>query len=329
MANSASIASVTVAYNGAHTLPRHLTAVKQQTRKVDEIIVVNNASTDDTLKSVAAVDPKITIVNLPKNSGVGGGFAAGLEYAALQKKYDWIWLFDQDSCPAPDALEQLLNAAAKHGTRNPGIAIVAPVCRHPQTGLSCPGMSWRNGRLVQTPIDPGNDVTFVDTVISSGTLIRRDAVERAGLPRADFFMDFVDHEHCLRIRRHGFQIAVVRDSVLQHSLGEPRRVRFLGRSTSWTDHAPWREYYMIRNEVFTLWNHYPGLRVKIFTLQRLAWHMLGIALFGREKLACFRMIARGFRDGRAGRLGIRYLPTSSAGQRSEPEMRAEFARRPV
>ncbi len=35
-----------------------------------------------------------------------------------------------------------------------------------------------------------------------------------GLLHADFFIDFVDYEHCIRLRRHGFKIAVVRDSPL-------------------------------------------------------------------------------------------------------------------
>src|SRR5579864_7241966 len=105
-----SIASVTVAYNGADVLREHLESLKGQTLKLDEIIVVDNASTDDT-RHLAAEYPDVTVLSLEENGGVAGGLSAGLAYAALEKKYDWIWLFDQDSVPAPDALERLVLAS--------------------------------------------------------------------------------------------------------------------------------------------------------------------------------------------------------------------------
>ncbi|MGC1373946.1 MAG: hypothetical protein WA824_17560, partial [Candidatus Sulfotelmatobacter sp.] len=159
---------------------------------------------------------------------------------------------------------------------------------------------------VPAQADPGQPISFVDLVISSGSLIRRNAIEAVGLPRADFFMDFVDYEHCLRLRRHGFKIAVVQDSHLKHVLGDPSKFEFLGKTKYWSDHAPWRCYYMVRNEVFTIWEYYPEWRNKGFLLWRLVRNAISLALFGKRKLACMGMMWRGFRDGRSGRLGIRF-----------------------
>jgi GT2 family glycosyltransferase len=303
-----SIASVTVAYNGAPVLQRHLEALKKQTQKITEIVVVNNASTDDTLALLAAKFPEVTVLNLPENGGVGGGLSAGLEYAASTRKHDWVWLFDQDSIPSEDGLGRLL-AGLHHLDDAENIAILAPVNIHPETKMPCPGLSWRGGRLVPAP-ESAQQITLVDSVITSGSLIRRKAVEAAGLPRADFFMDFVDHEHCLRLRRYGFKIVVVRDSLLQHVHGEPSKFKIFGRTKYWTDHVPWREYYMTRNEVVTIWQYYPNWRTKAFTLYRLARHALDLVLFGKRKLACLSMMYCGFKDGRAGRLGIRFPGTS-------------------
>src|SRR5689334_414352 len=80
-----SIATVTVAYNGAHLLERHLAALERQTHKIHEIVIVDNASSDDTLGLLASKFPHVTVLNLPANAGVGGGLAKGLEYAALRK----------------------------------------------------------------------------------------------------------------------------------------------------------------------------------------------------------------------------------------------------
>jgi rhamnosyltransferase len=305
-----SIASVTVAYNGAEVLQPHLDALKRQTQKIDEIVVVNNASTDDTLDLLAAKFPEVTVLNLSANGGVGGGFAVGLDYAAVTKKYDWVWLFDQDSVPAGDGLELLLAGLQHLNGDAASIAILAPVCAPLGTKMFCPGLLWKGGRRVPAPVDSAQPVTLVDLVISSGSLVRREAIEAVGLPRADFFMDFVDYEHCLRMRRHGFKIAVVRDSHLDHVLGDPSTFNILGHTAHWTDHAPWRVYYMTRNEVFTIWQYYSKWRNKVFLLCRLAWYLFALLLFGKRKLACLGMIYRGFLDGRAGRLGIRFLGTS-------------------
>lgn len=299
-----SIASVTVVYNGADVLRQHLQSLKRQTRKPNEIVIVDNASVDGTGRLLANEYPETTVLTLPQNSGVGGGLSAGLDYAALQKKHDWVWIFDQDSVPEPDGLERLIEGLAHLDDRENKTAVLAPVCVHPETGMIFHGLAWRGARLIPTAGDPNRHITLLDSVNSSGSLMRREALETAGLPRADFFMDFVDHEHCLRLRRYGFEIAVVRDSRLQHSQGEPSKFNFLGRTKYWSDHVPWREYYMTRNEIFTMWKYYPRLAVKGLLLYRLARHAAGILLFGKRKLDCIRMMRRGIADGRAGRLGI-------------------------
>jgi rhamnosyltransferase len=305
MTSAGSIASVTVAYNGASVLARHLDALKRQMQRLDEIIVVNNASADGTARLLAVEYPEVTVLNLAQNEGVGGGYAVGLQYAALKKKYNWVWLFDQDSVPAADALQRLLGALECLGDKGESTAILAPVCAHSGTKMPYPGLLWKGGRLIETPVDLGEEIKQVDLVISSGSLVRREAIEAVGLPRPDFFMDFVDYEYCLRLRRGGFQIAVVRDSHLDHVLGAPTKFKYLGHTTYWTDHAPWRVYYMIRNEVFTIWQYYPAWRNKGFALYRAVRYALSVLLFGKNKLACLGMIYRGWVDGRAGKLGIR------------------------
>jgi rhamnosyltransferase len=312
-ANS-SIASVTVAYNGASVLQRHLDGLRKQTRKLDEIVVVDNASTDATTNLLRSKYPEVTLLGQGENKGVGGGLASGLSYAALNGRHDWVWLFDQDSVPKPDALERLLVAlpeleSAEH------IGILASRCVHSESGMTFPGLSWQGGKLLQTP-SPQQNISFSDSVITAGTLIRSEALRTVGLPRADFFIDFIDHEHCFRLRRHGFSIAVIRDSVLEHAIGEPRKINILGWTKFWTDHAPWREYYMTRNLVFTIWHDYPQARA--FIGYCLVKRVVGMVLFGQRKLACLTMMCRGLLDGRAGRLGIRFLPDESQGHREQP-----------
>lgn len=300
-----SIASVTVVYNGETVLRRHLESIRGQTRSVDEIIVVDNSSSDRSLALLQNEYPNVTILKLPDNLGVGGGLNAGLEYAALRKGHDWVWIFDQDSAPEPDALQQLLLARHHLNGAQKKTAILSPVCVDPRTGMITRGLAWRGAQLLPTAVKDDQPITFFDSVVSSGSLICRSAIQTAGLPRSDFFMDFVDHEHCLRLRRAGFMIAAVRDSRVQHTLGQPATFRLLGHTKHWSDHAPWREYYMTRNRVYTLWTHYSMYTVKTWAIVGLFRHAMEILLLGKNKARCLRMMYRGFLDGRAGRLGIR------------------------
>ena len=71
-----SVASVTVAYNEAHVLPRQLDALLTQTRRLQEVIVVDNASTDGVRAMLAERYPQVTVLTMRENLGVGGALAA-------------------------------------------------------------------------------------------------------------------------------------------------------------------------------------------------------------------------------------------------------------
>ena len=315
--NELSIASVTVAYNGVTSLNRHLESLKRQSRRLDEIIVIDNGSTDGTRSLIAKEHPEVKLICLPENQGVGAALETGLSYAALEKSHNWVWLFDQDSEPEPEGLERLLSGLGFFEGTEESVAILAPTSVHPSSQTVYPGLCFERGKFVPVVADAASPAVQVDMVISSGTLIRKEAILRVGMPRADFFIDFVDFEYCLRLRRHDFKIVVIRESKLNHAIGDATSRKLFGRIRHGTNHAPWREYYMTRNETFTMWHFYSGVRTKAFTLYRIAWHMMDVFLFSRDRFACFAMIYRGFVDGRAGRLGARFLPQSDKSSHQE------------
>ena len=306
MRETVSVASVTVVYNGAAMLARQLDALRVQTRKLDEIVVVNNASSDDVLSLLAELYPEVTIINLPENGGVGAGFTAGLSYTL--QKHEWTWFLDGDSVPPPDTLQNLLQGLRELGDEADDVAIVAPVCVNSQTGGFYPGIMWQKGWRYTDDKALKNPAVFVDSVISSGTLLRHSAAKDVGYPRADYFIDFVDHEYCFRLRQSGYRIALITKALMTHTIGQPRRIHFMGLTKQWVDHPAWREYYMARNSMFTIWRYFPDWRSKFAILRQLVRHIFEILLFGTQKLTRFKMIVQGLRDALAGKLGIRYLP---------------------
>jgi GT2 family glycosyltransferase len=306
-----SVASVTVAYNDARVLPRQMEALLSQTRPLQEIIVVDNASTDNTRALLAERYPEVRVLRMPENIGVGGAVAAGLRYAALERRHDWVLTLDADSAPDHDALQALLEGTESLGNSEGEVGMVAPLAVHLESGTCYPPLLWRDGFVKPSPELLRQPIWFADLVMGSGCMVRREVVEKVGVPRADFFMYFLDYEYCLRARSQGYKIAIVSRSQLAHEVGKARIVRFPGYSGLWPDHAPWHEYYMSRNIAYAAWWLYPNRRTKRFVLRHLVRHAGGALLFGSNKLACLRKMAQGFVDGRQGKLGVRFLPDNS------------------
>jgi rhamnosyltransferase len=304
-----SVASVTTAYNGAGTLARHIDALLRLTRPLEEIIIVENASTDETISLLRERYPQVTVLPMADNLGPGGALARGLEYAALESKHDWIWTFDQDSVPAPDSLEILLEEAhrLKDHAREVGIIAALPVDKDLQ--IAATPWLWR-GKFVKPPAEfLSRPVFFADLVITSGCMVRKEMVGKIGLPRPDFFVDFVDYEYCLRARSHGYKIAVATRAKLRHEVGKAHKVRFLlGRRHLWSERRPFREYYYSRNLAYLVWWLYPSPQAKGFALLHLARHSVGMLLFGPERIKALKKMLQGLWDGCQARLGARFRP---------------------
>jgi rhamnopyranosyl-N-acetylglucosaminyl-diphospho-decaprenol beta-1,3/1,4-galactofuranosyltransferase len=303
-----SVASVTVAYNAVRVLPRQMDALLGQTRALEEVIVVDNASTDGTSAMLAERYPLVTVLRMKENEGAAGAWARGLSYAALEKGHDWVWSFDDDSIPASGLLAILLEGMGSLIGAQAQIGMFAPMPVHRETGTYYPPLLWRKGYVKPSAEQMGSSLWFADLIIASGCLVRREVVREIGLPRADFFMDFFDFEYSLRTRSHGYKIAVIPRAEMDHEIGNARKVWWAGRSRLWPCYAPWREYYYSRNLAYAGWHLYPNHETKRFVLDHLARHAGAVLLFSPKKAECLRKMAQGFRDGYRGKLGIRFRP---------------------
>lgn len=204
----ARVAAVVVTFNRKRLLTECLDALLRQTQRVDEIVVVDNASSDGTkelLQELGYLDrANVHYLLLAENLGGAGGFHAGMA-AALEMGCDWIWVMDDDSEPYADSLEKA-GSLQKYG-------VVVAIANRKVDGQ---GNETADGlRLLsksKTLEKPYIRVKFSSFV---GLLIRAAAIKQIGLPRPEFFIHNDDTEYCLRLRSLG-DIALAENSLIAH-----------------------------------------------------------------------------------------------------------------
>ena len=105
-------------WNGAHHLPTCLDALRRQTYTGFETILVDNGSTDDSLRLLNRDYPEVQVIALPSNRGYAGGCKAGIEAASGEV----LVLLNNDTEATPTWLEALLKALDQH----PEAGLVTP-----------------------------------------------------------------------------------------------------------------------------------------------------------------------------------------------------------
>jgi glycosyltransferase involved in cell wall biosynthesis len=103
------ISVVIPSHNRRHTLERALRSVIEQTSAVDEIILVDDGSTDDSAAMTTQLFPDIKLIR-QSNRGVSAARNRGIRAA----RHDWIALLDSDDSWLPHKIQSIREAALLH-----------------------------------------------------------------------------------------------------------------------------------------------------------------------------------------------------------------------
>ena len=300
------ICAVVVTYNRKDLLQECLTSLLNQTRHLDEIIVVDNASTDGTEDIMRRSFSDITYVKLAENIGGAGGFHEGMKLA-YEKGHDWIWVMDDDSVPMADALEKLTSCSMIHQDRVYALA---------STVLNRDGSIYLGTRrlfdsetLLENVISADKyeqDYFQMDTGSFVGLLINRKVIDKVGLPNKDFFIYYDDTEYSLRIRHLGIMVTVPA-SKFTHGEYKNASDKSTRRDSTWD----WRIYYFIRNRIYTYRKHgNVGLRFYVNQIIITLRDSGIILLRHRSRFNSMSILLWGTLDGLMGKLGKnnKFLP---------------------
>jgi rhamnosyltransferase len=140
--------------------------------------------------------------------------------------------------------------------------------------------------------------------MTSGSLLDLRAYVKVGPFLDGLFIDFVDIEYCLRLRAAGFRIMRGGGAVLEHRVGEIITIPLGARGFHLTSHSPLRKYYKTRNRFYVADRYrdiFPFFRFR--DMARFLLELVRLLIFEDEKVEKLRMMGKGYRDYRKGRLG--------------------------
>lgn len=257
----ATVCAVVVTYNRHDLLVGCLDRLDRQSRRPDHVLVVDNASTDETPRTLAGRDG-VEVLRLEENLGSAGGFAEGIR-RAHGAGYEWLWLLDDDTFCDERCLEAMLDGLAR-APREP--SVLCSVVRWKDKTLHPMNRPWfRYDRREEFAEAAAAGLGLIRSATWVSTMVHRSAVDRHGLPPAHFFIWSDDPEYLGGILRESTGY-VVPDSVAWHWTPEPH--------DTLTDTRD-RFYFRVRN---------------------LVWHLRGSSFQGLERLfradASLRLMAR-------------------------------------
>ena len=280
------IAGVVVLYNPA---PSVVENIRSYANDIDFLFIVDNSETPDVglTTLLRKTFPRAEYISYGLNLGIAKALNAGAE-SALARGYKWLLTMDQDSKAGNAMLHHL--TAPLRPIEPEDIGVLAP---------------WHAD--INTPeADAPTDVEEVATMMTSGNLLSLAAFRRVGRFEESFFIDYVDHEYCLRLRAWGYRILRVNRAVLHHHLGALRLHQRLGKHVVVSHHNFVRRDYITRNR----WQVMRRYKARFPEFYRQEWkefwrELFKILLFEEDKVRKMWSIAKGyvhFRQNRFGKL---------------------------
>jgi len=299
------ISVLVVNYNGGDLLAQTLESLLRQTRAADEIIVVDNGSTDGSIDVLESRFPSVRLIRSPENVGFTGGNNLALGHSSG----DLIALINSDAV----ADERWLESLAQTLEAEPGAAVAEGKILFPTTPpridqaggeFNDLGNYWGRG---YGEVDRGQYDAPADVagVTGCAMMLRRSALGGEPLFDDAIFMYGEELDLTIRLRSRGYRIVYTPRAVVIH-----RGMHSLQRSQS--NPRLFQQFHANRNRLKIIFSYYPlrtlFAKLPLITLGIAYWNLYflrhgGIRFLVRSLVSETRSVADGIAARRAAARG--------------------------
>lgn len=330
MNNSDLVSVVILNWNGKDDTLECLQSLTGSLYPALQTIVVDNGSTDDSVKIIRREFPAVELLETGENLGFAEGNNVGIRHAVASGAA-YVLLLNNDTVIAPDLIEQFLLAAQESPTAgilggkvlyfdDPDVVWSVAVKWLPNeldfVLLGDPGLYPDSPALSAHSREFGFDEKRqVESIIGCSMFIRRSVFEKIGHLDSKFFLTWEEADYCFRATRAGFPCLYIPNAKIWHKIGK-----------SFGHNSPMRSYFNARNRIYWVRKHmgaatafflYFRMLQELFpavTLpdrsngglsRRLYWAFTAWyrAMMRRYRSPSFKSILIGIRDGLLGRHG--------------------------
>ena len=306
---------------GEFTLPC-IASLKAGSIKPDHIVVVDNASSDDSPEKIAQAHPDITLLAQKENLGFAGGNNIGIRYL-LDKRVDYIWILNNDTVVKEDCLEQMLRHLEAHPAidgvsgkiyyENPSDTIwyaggkLRPWrCSSMHIGLgekvgpavsSGPQENGSLGTANPTLKKQFDQTQSIDFLCGCSMFLRTTALKQTGGFHEAFFAYCEDTEWSYRAKNAGLHFDYVPSAILWHKVSASIKKHTLGENQG---HLSAQAHYLnIRNRIFNIKLHAPTPlhKASAYISTFLYFTYLSSGLILRRRKRKLASLQKGLRDG--------------------------------
>ena len=254
------VSIITINYNQTQVTCELLQSLKALTYPNYEVIVVDNASTENPEQIIKQQFPNVQVIVSTTNLGFSGGNNLGMTHA----KGDYFFLVNNDTELTPNCIEQLLAMYQKI----PNLGIVCPKIRYFEAAQPIQYVGYtklnpitaRNHTIGQYEPDNGQYQQATQTPYAHGAamMVSRQAVEKVGMMPEDFFLYYEELDWSEQMKRAGYKIYV-----------EPQATIFHKESVSTGKDSPLKTYYLTRNRILFMRRNATGIMLLLFFLYTL------------------------------------------------------------
>lgn len=286
----ATVGVVFVNWNGwRHTIAA-CRSLDQSTHQALEIIVVDNASADDSLAQLRAALPLAHIIANPVNAGFAGACNIGIRHA-VRLGCGYVFLLNNDALAESETIARLVSASkAKQDSALLGSALLYVASGTYQFFGSRTGAIVREPEFLTFEKDAAQlsqDVIETDFIVGAALFIPVRVWDQAGPFDERFFLNYEETDFCYRARKLGIPSYVVPPSVVRHHANAS-----MGHYP-----APMQAYFLTRNGLLFAEKHGPPeQRRALFVLKTLYWDIRRSWRTARRKDLPTWAILRGFWD---------------------------------